>query len=499
MRKCYKHDVTYAHKTPLTLCAQIKYEMQRDFIGRKKEIRILNNLYEDKDSKILTLYGRRRIGKSKLIKYFISDKSHLAFEGLEKESTPKQLEHFFYTLKKQKDDPLLHNIFKTWHHALDFITERSLQKKEEKQIFFLDELQWMAVGRSNLISLIKYYWDNYWSHSNILLILCGSISSFMINKVIRSKALYGRISKEVCLQELAPFESEKLLKGKFTKQEILQVLMCFGGVPKYLEEIQTNLSFQQNIISQCFQTEGFFFDEFKKIFYSQFKEHLIYERIVKTLSVHSMEYARISHKAKVASGGGLTRYLKNLEQAQFIKEITPFGASINSKKRRYKLTDPFINFHLKFIAPNIRTIRAGNGKQLYNKIQAENFPVYLGFAFEKFCVKNSKLLANLMGFNDYFLYAAPFFTKGQNSVQIDLLFERSDNIIVLAEIKYSAQKITTKVIPEVQSKLELLSDISSKRIQKSLISLNGPNQALKDSEYFDYYITCNDFFQEFEL
>lgn len=207
-----------------------------------------------------------------------------------------------------------------------------------------------------------------------------------------------------------------------------------------------------------------------------------------------MDYSKISSQINLPSGGGLSRYLKNLEEAQFISEITPFGAKSARGNKRYQLTDSYINFYLKFIATNKAIIKSGSGKQLFEKIRAKNLDIYSGLQFEKFCIRHANILAKKMGFGDYFLKASPYFKRGEDGFQIDLLFERSDQIVVLAEIKYSDQQIGTSVIPEVERKLALLKKITNLRIQKALISTKGPNRALVDSEYFDYSLDASQLF-----
>ncbi len=500
MRIWHTKSIVCAHKIKYNYVRKLRGEKVHmptatRFIGRDNELQVLEEAYRNTLGKLVAIYGRRRIGKSRLIKQFVVRKSCLLFEGLEKASTPQQLVHFTSSLRKQTKDSLLTRPFATWDEALNFLTERHLRDQKHKVIIVFDELQWLAVGRSTLVSLIKHYWDNFWSQNNVMLILCGSISSFMVNKVIHSKALYGRISYEICLKELEPVQARAMLRNKFTCRETVNALLCFGAIPKYLEEINPNLSLEQNIVKKCFQPEGFFFNEYEKVFYSQFREHRTYERIVKAITRSPLEFSGIAKKIKVSSGGGLSRYIKNLEQAQFVSEVTPFGASSSSKSKRYQLTDPYLHFYLKFIAPNRRIIRSGAGRQLLEKIKVENLDIYFGFAFERFCVRYARQLAEAMEFSDYFLYAAPYFKKAAKGYQIDLLFERSDNVIVIAEVKYSKRPISTQVVPEVERKVSLFRSNSKVRIQKALISLSGPSQALRDVEYFDYFVSTEELFQ----
>jgi uncharacterized protein len=242
-----------------------------NFIGRRVELDKLNSLYTRKGSSLIVIYGRRRVGKSTLVECFVEDKLCLHFEGLERVHTKNQIKQFSADLKTQIDDPLLqHADFQDWSPIFDYLTTY-FKRQRKKCILFIDEFQWLAANQSILVSLIKSYWDRFWSKSNVMLILCGSVSSYMVKRVIKAKALYGRINWELCLQPLMPKEAYSLLQKKRSKDEVLRYTLLFGGIPKYLNEINPNKSFDQNINQLCFIQNCLFANEYEKIFYSQFK------------------------------------------------------------------------------------------------------------------------------------------------------------------------------------------------------------------------------------
>jgi hypothetical protein len=215
------------------------------FVGRKREIEILRQHYGSDNPTLMALYGRRRVGKSELIKHFIKNKQHLAFEGLEGESSKNQIAFFSRQLKQQINNPLLAKAkFQSWEEIFDFMTDHlKNQKKSEKIVIFFDEFPWMACSQTKLVSLVKFYWDRDLKRLNVMFILCGSVSSYMVRNVIRSNALYGRVNLQLKLEKLRPDEGVFLFKKKRSKDEILKYLMLLGGVPKYLEEIDLNISF----------------------------------------------------------------------------------------------------------------------------------------------------------------------------------------------------------------------------------------------------------------
>ncbi len=465
------------------------------FVGREKELNMLEEAYNSKKSELVAIYGRRRIGKSALIKIFSDKKtSCIHFEGLEGVKTIGQIEHFKGTLSVETNDSFVNKVqFDSWQEVFLFFTEKFIEKRESKKklIISFDEIQWMAVQNGRFISIIKYFWDKYWKHNNVMLILCGSIASFMINKVLKSKALYGRISLEILLHGLSPGEAVIFFESKRGNEEILKYLMVFGGVPKYFEEIQLNKSFYQNINRLCFLESGLMTTEIERMFYSQFREARTYLKIVRLIKEGLFSLKEIGDKIGVSSGGSLLSYLKNLENADIIQLYIPFNKDLNTKIKKYTLSDEFLRFYFKFIEPNLKIIQSNKSSNLFETICEKQFTIWSGFTFEKFCIKNSFLLAELMGFGEKIISASPYFGKNDSKFQIDLLFLRSDKVITLCEIKYRQSTINTKIIPEVERKLNLLKVPRGYTVEKALISLYGSDQSLKDSEYFHHEVTLD--------
>lgn len=466
------------------------------FIGRLKELNMLDEAYKSDKSELVAIYGRRRIGKSALIDKFSEKKiKSMHFEALEGENTGGQIKHFKATLAREVNDKYINNMnFNSWHDLFSFFTEKFIESdnRKAKLIISFDEIQWMAVQRSHLISVIKFFWDNHWKERNVMLILCGSIASFMVNKILKSKALYGRLSLEILLSGLAPKEVVGLFASKRCDEEILKYIFVFGGVPKYFEEINMNKSFKQNINRLCFSKNGLMLNEIDRMFYSQFREAGTYLKIVRLLKEGLFTLKEIGDKLKITSGGSLLSYLKNLENADMIQHFIPFNKGLNSKIKKYTLSDEYLRFYFKFIEPNMGTILASDSSYIFEAVAEKSFTVWSGFAFENFCIRNSNLLGKAMGFADNILRASPYFGKTDAGFQIDLLYLRNDNVITLCEIKYFNGPVSTKVIPEVERKIQLLDVPRGYTVEKALISLYGGDQSLKDSGYFHHDI---DFFR----
>ena len=465
------------------------------FVGRKTELKLLNDAYRSEKDELVVLYGRRRIGKSSLVKCFAKKKkSYYEFEALEGETTHGQIAHFSQQLKKQIDDPILDSVrFANWEQVFTYLTEKIIKRKTKvKKILFLDELPWMAAGRIRLVSLLKYYWDNHWKGKHVMLILCGSVASFMVKKVLHSNALYGRTTIEILLKGFSPREAAYLLGKKRNREEILNYQLVFGGVPKYLEQINPNQSFNQNMNTLCFSPHGIMLKEVERIFYSQFREPRTYLKIINLLKNGIFSLGEISYRTKIPSGGGLKQYLKNLERAEMIRSFVPFDRSRNSKFKKYTLADEFLVFFFKYIEPNLRVIKESSSRRLFETLTQNSFDTWLGFAFERFCLKHAGMLAFVMDFADDLLLASPYFKKNDERFQIDLLYKRADRVITVCEIKHQNKKIATDIIPEMQRKCALLKAPRGYALEKALISLYGPDNSLKDTGYFHHFVTLDD-------
>lgn len=459
-------------------------------IGRQSENEILNKDYKTGKSSIIVVYGRRRIGKSYLINEHLKSKRHFKFEGIEGQSSAFQLQSF---VKKLIAEFELSNIkassVSNWEDALNLLAKNVSSSAKNKFIIFFDEFQWMSGGRSQLPSVIKKIWDNEWQNKNIQLILCGSVSSYMIGNVIKSKALYGRIGIELKIDFLTTSESVLFFSKNKSDLEIMKYLVTFGGVPKYLVDIKQSLSFDENISQIFFNKTSGYVHEYEKVFYSQFKEHKTYEKIVQFLALGTQNLEGIAKHLKIKSGGGLKSYLENLEKAQFIRSYFSNPNNRKSKIIHYRLTDPFLRFYFAFVYPNRKLIlESKKPSQVMNKIVSNKLDIFLGYAFENYCLINAYEIAEKLGIESKLISYGPMALK--NIAQIDLVFFRNDQTINVAEIKFQKAEVETNIIVDLEKKTEAIKEFySDYSIQKSLVTLSSPCKKLIFSEYFDQIVT----------
>jgi AAA+ ATPase superfamily predicted ATPase len=467
---------------------------QAKFIGRKVEIEQLQ-AKEKKSPSLIVIYGRRRVGKSALIRETFTEHKVLSIEGIEDRPPKEQIKNFLFQLKQQCPNEKINLSANTWREAL---AELISVLKRTNYVLVLDEFQWMASYRSDLVSEFKIIWDQSLTQiKNQKVILCGSIASFMVDKVIRSSALYGRVTKEMHLKPFTLQECKELLSD-FGEEELLQSVLCLGGIPLYLNLIKDYPSFQLALNDLGFKENGYFVHEYDRIFISHFGKKEIYQKIINALGKHEYGLSReqISLITKTPPSGNLSKFLHDLEFAGFIKSYTPFDKKFNSKIIKYVLTDPYLKFYLTWILPQMKEIKSHDSDYFLKIRQTAKFHSFLGRSFEILCINHIKKISEILGISGIDFRVGPYFRhkSEHEGVQIDLLFDRSDNVITICEMKYREGPCGVEVIAEVEKKVSIIKNISNKTIQKVLITKVPPSEKLVHNGYFYKIILVRDFF-----
>jgi hypothetical protein len=272
-------------------------------------------------------------------------------------------------------------------------------------------------------------------------------------------------------------------------------LLTFGGIPKYLNEIDTRKSFDQNINTLLFTEGGFLVNDYQKVFYSQFKEYQTYEAIVRCLKSQPCTLEEIAHQLKMSSGGGVRSYLRNLEKASFVTSFIPYDKPSSSKLIKYKLTDPYLRFYFKYIEPHHKLITANRSRNLFTELVKPHWQPWLGYAFENYCVTHAMSLAKIMGFESHVIHFGPYFKRGDEGFQVDLIFVRNDRVITVCEIKFYDKPVPITVVHEMDKKCRLIAIPKGYTLEKALISRAGPEKALRELEYFHHYVEVSDLFK----
>ncbi|MBI1870687.1 MAG: AAA family ATPase [Chlamydiae bacterium] len=439
------------------------------FYGREDEIRLLREPNFRPYAQLIVVYGRRRVGKTALIEEAYQKEVLWKFEGLEAVSVKIQIKQFIEQLSEYSGDlNLRRQRVEDWRGAFALLFEKL---KRKKVVVFLDEFQWLVQMKPQTVSLFKYFWDNSFSKcTGCRFILCGSISSFIVKKIIKSKALYGRVDTEINLQPLKLKEIRAFLPQR-SEAEVLDFAMTFGGIPKYLLEINPRLSYLQNLNEYAFSQSGYFFQEFQRLFLSHFAKSPHYEKVIVSLVNQILSTEELARCCGVSPGGTFSQVLEDLSLAGFIQRDQPLDLPARSKVIRYRLLDEYLNFYFSFIAQNRLAIQ--KGQFLFPRMDPKRMAQWQGYAFERLCRRHSFEIATALRFSGIGFKSGSWFRSSKRngeSAQIDLLFQRQDKVLTLCEIKYVQSLSGQKMIRDLENKIKVLQKyFPSYGIQKVLL------------------------------
>ncbi len=465
------------------------------FIGRGNELKLLNGLFDLRKASIAVCAGRRRIGKSTLIQQFGKKaKTFLEFQGLpprEGITKKNQLNAFSEQLARQTNLPKLN--LESWYQAFSLLNNVI---KDEKTVILLDEISWMATRDKDFAGQLKIAWDtDFKHHAGLILVLCGSVSSWIDKNILNSAGFVGRISLKLIPQELGLFHCNMFWgekAGLIDAKEKLKMLAVTGGVPRYLEEINPNLPAEENIRRICFSKEGFLYSEFDQIFQDIFSRRApSYKRIVSALVSGRKTLSDLADQLKRDRGGDLSRYLKDLSDSGFITKDVIFqpGKKNASNLAKYRLKDNYLRFYLKYLEPIKDKIEKGLFREVALESLAE-WETIMGLQFENLVLNNIHTICSLLAINiNTVKSASPYFqkkTQRKQPCQIDLLIETKFTFYV-CEIKFR-KMIPKKVISEVQEKIERLKLPKGYTVRPVLIYSGALASGVKKDGYFDKII-----------
>jgi AAA+ ATPase superfamily predicted ATPase len=427
--------------------------MSPDFTGRSRETRLLTDALQSKQSEMIAVIGRRRVGKTHLIRQVFGKQFDFDMTGMQYTATAAQLENFTTKLLSYSGGNYPSKPPESWLQAFTQL-QRYLSRKrsQRKKVIFFDELPWMATARSGFLEALGHFWNNWAAHNQVVLIICGSAASWMIRQVVHHKGgLHNRITLRIHLQPFTLAETNSFLQKTgitLTPYQVVQLYMITGGIPHYLKEIKRGQSVAQNIDRLCFSPHGLLTDEFDKLYASLFDNPDNHIAVIRALSAKWMGLTRMQlvENTGMADGGSFTRLLDELEQSDFITSIQPF----NKKKKDmlYRLTDNYSLFYLKFMESRKKS---GEGSFLSLE-RMQSWKGWCGYAFENICFTHLSQIKASLGIAAVYTSVSSFIRKGSGArkgVQVDLLIDRADGIINLCEIKfYEAPFVLTKKYAE---------------------------------------------------
>ena len=456
-----------------------------NIIGRKEEISILNTLKTSSKSEFVAVYGRRRVGKTFLIRYVFDEQFSFQLTGVANVALDRQLINFHNELVRHMPSGESALPPKNWFDAFDRLSLFLEKQPTARKVIFFDELPWLDTPQSGFVSALEHFW-NAWASArrDILLIVCGSAASWIINQLVNNKGgLHNRLTERIILQPFTLSETEAFLKNKgaqYTRYQLVELYMAIGGIPFYLENIHVNRSIPQNIDRMFFTPSGLLSTEYANLYRSLFNNPEKHTSIIEALSQKAKGLSRkdILAITKLPDGGTTTKVLDELEQSGFLRRYLPFGKG--KRDTLYQLIDPFSLFYLTFVKDSKAE---GEGAWL-SQMDSSRWHAWSGYAFEYLCRYHIQEIKKQLGISGVYTEISAWRSqKSERGAQIDLVIDRKDKIINICEIKFSTQPyaITKSYADNLQHKVWAFREETGtkKTILLTLITTFG----LKQNEY----------------
>jgi len=408
-------------------------------IGRIKEQEILRGYMESDKSEFIALTGRRRVGKTYLIREVLASDFVFYSTGILEGSGAEQINNFNSEIVNHGGHDL--ETANNWNEAfknLNTLIEKS--NKKGKKVIFLDEVPWMCAPRSGFLSALDYFWNRFASmRKDVFLIICGSAASWIIENVANNKGgLHNRLTGNIYLQPFNLYECEAYFHAKginIPRYQVAEAFMIFGGVPFYMDFFNPKYSLAQNVDEIYFRTNAPLSNEYENLFKSLFKNSYNHISVIEAIAAKNYGKTRseISKSSGISEGGGLSKILNELIASGFVREYLAFGKK--RKDRLYQLIDPFTLFCLRF----------GQKREVYSNdywlrfYTTPSHSTWSGYAFEVLCLLHTSQIRKALGISGVLTEIYSWRSKSHDpGAQIDLVIERGDQVINLCEMKYSS-------------------------------------------------------------
>lgn len=476
---------------------------QNLFVGRSQELKDLQRYLKKGSASLIVIKGRRRVGKSRLVEEFARDLNFYSFAGLlpdkkvteqdQRDEFARQLSEYFPETEIDASD---------WSSLFFFLSKRT---KTGRVVILLDEISWMGSLDPTFLGKLKNAWDRHFKKNpELILILCGSASSWIEENILSSTGFLGRVSFTLTVEELPLKSCNQFwanIGAKISPYEKFKILMITGGIPRYLEEIQPEKPADENIRNLCFKKGGILVDEFERIFSDLFSKNSgLYKSIVRALSEAPLEYSDVCKALGMESSGFMSEYLNNLILSGFISRDYTWHIKSGeySSISHYRLRDNYLRFYLKYIEKHLPEIENG----VYQIKSISTLPGYstiMGLQFENLVLQNRHLIQEMLNLRaEDIISDNPFFqrpTTRMPGCQIDYLIQTRFNTLFACEVKFSRQPIPRQIINKMKEKLDRLVLPRGFSCCPVLIHVNGVEDGVLDSGYFTEIIDFSSFLE----
>lgn len=454
-------------------------------IGREQEVERLRDYYDSDKSEFIALYGRRRVGKTFLVRSFFKDKFDFYATGIIEGSAELQMEVFYQALIRYGFEGTKPSSWLQAFNSLADLLEKKNRRKKKRLVVFIDELPCFDTPRSGFLQALDFFWNSRASWmENIYFVVCGSATSWMMSNIINNKAgLHKRTTHTMHLRPFNLARTEEYLKSKkfrWPRIAILQIYMVLGGVPYYLGLLDNRKNVPDNIDSLFFSSNPELENEFPRLFNSLFRNAGDYMEILRLLAGSRDGYTRneIVEKLKIDDNGHLSTMLENLEQCDFIRK---YNNGATQRNGIYQLIDFFSMFHFKFGNRRITDEHFWS-----NSLGTPEQNTWYGLTFEKVCLCHVSQIIRGLGLerirHEYYAWRSK---DASPAVQIDLIIDRADGIATICEMKYSKEEYTLREgeYKKLMRRMEVFQEETHHRggVQTSIVTTYG----LRENMYSD--------------
>jgi uncharacterized protein len=470
-------------------------------LGRNAEQQKLRQFLQSKEAELVAIVGRRRVGKTFLVKKVYEKEIAFHITGIQDASKELQMQNFaearniFFASASNLPIP------ESWFQAFLQLKELIGKTRKRKQVLFFDEFPWLASGSYEFIKAFDHFWNTWAIDQNLVVVICGSSATWMITNIINHKGgLHNRVTQKMHLMPFTLLQTEQYFTARninLPRESIVQIYMALGGIPYYLKDIQRGETAVQIINNLCFGKQAALYGEFDNLYKALFKNYKKHIEIIKALAKKWKGLTRqeIMDYTSMNSGGGLSFILQELEDSHFIQSYIPFG-----KKQRetlYRLTDEYSLFYLHFIAPN-----KDQPDYWMKKFNTQEVKIWSGFAFESLCIKHIEGIKQALGISGIYTQQASFIKRKDETgagCQIDLLIDRADNAINICDMKYygGLYTLTEAELKNLRQKKNIFQETTKtkKQLFITLITTQGLNSNAF-AQLIDKQIDMNALFYE---
>ena len=456
-------------------------------IGRSDEKKLLQEAMHSGAPELIALFGRRRVGKTFLIRQYLGKSLVFEFVGTRDAKLAGQLDNFKKALGKAIGSDKIYQAPATWSDAFEQLNHYLAPiLAKRRAVVFLDEFPWLSTHKSGFMPAFDHWWNSWGTkQTNLVVVICGSAASWMIQNIVNNKAgLHNRITRKIRLLPFNLKETEEFLQARnvnMDRYQLLQLYMVMGGIPHYLKEVKKGESSTQAIDRVCFTKDGLLATEFSNLYHSLFDDATRHLAVVRVLARNNSGLTRteIIDQAGLTSGGTITGLLEELIESGFVMDWQPYDKK--SKDTIYKLADEFTHFYLKFMTGN-----KTSGNAVWQSFSSgQSWKSWSGVAFERLCLKHIPQIKKELGIATVYTEESVwrYLPRKGKGAQIDLLLDRKDFVINLCEMKYSAAEflVDKAYAAELENKREVFK--RQTKTKKSIFLTFITTFGIKDNEY----------------